>query len=139
MCPQQPAAHDTHGSMIRVALETCCLLAGTAVLLSPRAQEQRRDAAPTVQVVPSSQAAPYRQAALRVVAQLRELGHSVVLLESFVERERFAGTCYRAANWQWVGVTTGRSRQDRTHTVQVPVKDVWVCPLRPEVREVLCR
>ena len=37
-------------------------------------------------------------------------GHPVVLLETFVERDRFAGTCYRAANWVRVGETTGRSR-----------------------------
>ena len=42
-------------------------------------------------------------------------GHPVVLLETFVERERFRGTVYRAANWQRVGVTAGRTRQDR-HT-----------------------
>jgi hypothetical protein len=65
-------------------------------------------------------------------------GHPVVLLETFVERERFAGTCYRAANWQNVGATTGRSRQDRTRTLQVPVKDVWVWPLRRDFREALC-
>ncbi len=66
-------------------------------------------------------------------------GHSVVLLESFVERERFAGTCYRAANWQALGSTRGRSRQDRTHTLQVPVKDVYACPLRADFREELTR
>jgi hypothetical protein len=52
------------------------------------------------------------------------------LLETFVERERFAGTCYRAANWRALGATTGRSRQDRTRNLQVPVKEVWVYPLR---------
>ncbi len=41
-------------------------------------------------------------------------GHPVVLLETFVERERFAGTCYRAANWRAVGSTRGRGRQDRS-------------------------
>jgi hypothetical protein len=68
----------------------------------------------------------------------QKYGHRVVLLETFVERERFAGTCYRAANWQAVGTTTGRSRQDRTHQLRVPVKDVLVCPLRRDFREVLC-
>jgi len=65
--------------------------------------------------------------------------HPVVLLETFVERERFAGTCYRAANWQPVGATTGRSRQDRSRTLQVPVKDVYTLALRPDFREVLTR
>jgi len=64
-------------------------------------------------------------------------GHPVVLLESFVERDRFAGTCYRAANWRRVGETSGRSRQDRDRQLQVPVKDVYVYPLANP--EVLCR
>jgi len=53
-------------------------------------------------------------------------GHGLDWLETFVERERFAGTCYRAANWQCVGQTVGRSRQDRDHTQRVPVKDVYL-------------
>lgn len=53
-------------------------------------------------------------------------GHGLDWLETFVEHGRFAGSCYRAANWQWVGRTTGRSRQDRDHTQQVPLKDVYL-------------
>jgi hypothetical protein len=53
-------------------------------------------------------------------------GHGLEWLETFVERERFAGSCYRAANWQRVGQTTGRSRQDRDHTRRVPVKDIYL-------------
>lgn len=53
-------------------------------------------------------------------------GHGLDWLETFVEHERFAGSCYRAANWQWVGQTAGRSRQDRDHTQRVPVKDVYL-------------
>ena len=53
-------------------------------------------------------------------------GHGLEALETFVERDRFAGTCYRAANWQRVGTTRGRSRQDRDHTCTVPLKDVYV-------------
>jgi len=66
-------------------------------------------------------------------------GHPVVLLETFVERARFAGTCYRAANWQALGSTCGRSRQDRQRTLHVPVKDLYACPLSAEFREVLTR
>jgi hypothetical protein len=66
-------------------------------------------------------------------------GHEVVLLETFVEHERFAGTCYRAANWQALGSTCGRSRQDRQRTLQVPVKDVYACPLRADFRKALAR
>jgi hypothetical protein len=64
-------------------------------------------------------------------------GHPVVLLETFVERQRFRGTVYRAANWQRVGVTAGRSRQDRHTSLQVPVKDIYLYPLRRSFREVL--
>jgi len=57
-------------------------------------------------------------------------GHGLQWLETFVERGRFAGTCYRAANWRCVGATRGRSRQDRQHSLQVPVKDVYLYALR---------
>ena len=65
-------------------------------------------------------------------------GQTVALLETFVERERFRGTVYRAANWQAVGVTAGRSRQDRHTCLQVPVKDIYLYPLRRRFREALC-
>jgi hypothetical protein len=57
-------------------------------------------------------------------------GHGLHWLETFVESGRFAGTCYRAANWRWVGQTRGRSRQDQQHTLQVPVKAVYLYQLR---------
>jgi hypothetical protein len=65
-------------------------------------------------------------------------GHGVVLVETFVERDRFRGTVYQAANWQRVGVTRGRTRQDRYTTMRVPVKDIYVYPLVRKFREVLC-
>jgi hypothetical protein len=65
-------------------------------------------------------------------------GHAIVRVETFVDRSRFRGTCYRAANWIWTGVTTGRSRQDRAHTLQVPSKDVYVYPLDRQFRQQLC-
>lgn len=61
-------------------------------------------------------------------------GHRLEWLETFVERERFAGTCYRAANWRCVGQTRGRSRQDRLHTLQVPIKDVYLYHLGAALR-----
>jgi hypothetical protein len=64
-------------------------------------------------------------------------GHPVVVLETFVERERFRGTVYRAANWQRVGVTAGRTRQDRHTCIQVAVKDIYVQPLCRGFRQVL--
>ncbi|MBI4677978.1 MAG: DUF4338 domain-containing protein [Elusimicrobia bacterium] len=65
-------------------------------------------------------------------------GHPVHLLETFVERERFKGTCYRAANWTCVGQTQGRSRQDRARELRVPIKDVYLYPLASPWRERLC-
>jgi len=64
-------------------------------------------------------------------------GYSPVLLETFVDTERFEGTCYRAANWIKVGRTTGRGRGDRFHKTKIPVKDVYVYPLRSNFRKVL--
>jgi hypothetical protein len=64
-------------------------------------------------------------------------GHGVVLVETFVEQAHFRGTVYRAANWQRVGATTGRTRQDRHTSIQVAVKDIFVYPLDRGFREVL--
>ncbi len=64
-------------------------------------------------------------------------GYEPWLVETFVETQRFAGTCYRAANWIEVGQTTGRGRQDRRHTCAEPVKRVLVYPLRERAREKL--
>ena len=57
-------------------------------------------------------------------------GHGVDWMETFVDRERFRGSCYRAANWECVGQTRGRSRQDREHQLQVPIKDVYLYDLK---------
>jgi hypothetical protein len=65
-------------------------------------------------------------------------GYRPVLLETFVERDRFAGTCYRAANWVFVGETQGRGKLDRHCRKELPVKLVWVYPLRKDFRSVLC-
>ena len=65
-------------------------------------------------------------------------GHPIHLVETFVERERFRGTCYRAANWIGVGQTQGRGRQDRERTIRVPVKDIYLYPLTTRFREELC-
>lgn len=60
-----------------------------------------------------------------------------VLLETFVESPRHRGTCYRAANWQLVGSTTGRGKTSTDHTAQLPTKDVWLYPLRQDFRGIL--
>jgi hypothetical protein len=66
-------------------------------------------------------------------------GYRPVLLETFVEVERFAGTCYRAANWICVGQTQGRGKLGDHRIAQVPIKAVWVYPLVKDWRERLCR
>jgi hypothetical protein len=64
---------------------------------------------------------------------------SPLLLESFVDPERFSGTSYRAANWIHVGTTQGRGRMDRYGNVQRHVKEIFLYPLHPRARELLCR
>lgn len=65
-------------------------------------------------------------------------GFKPVLLETFVECERHRGTSYKAANWIHVGKTTGRGKKSRVHQQIIPVKDIWLYPLRPNFRAVLC-
>jgi hypothetical protein len=52
-----------------------------------------------------------------------------VLLETFVEKPRFGGTCYKAANWQYLGKTKGRSKLGVSGKQSVPIKDLWVYQL----------
>lgn len=68
----------------------------------------------------------------------RRYGIEPVLLETFVQRERFAGTCYRAANWEYIGTTAGRGRQDRKHHFPVAIKDIYLYALCEGFREILC-
>jgi hypothetical protein len=85
--------------------------------------------------------------ASHVLAQVRarlaadwiaKYGHPIHLLETFVERDRFKGTCYRAAGWLHVGATTGRSRNDSDFMLAVPVKEVYLQPLTADFRRRLC-
>ena len=62
-------------------------------------------------------------------------GHPIYLAETFVERERFRGTCYRAANWSWLGQTQGRGRNDRSRQLSVPIKDIYVRTLCKDFRQ----
>ena len=78
----------------------------------------------------------------RVLARLaadwqQRYGYMPVLVETFVEPGRFAGDSYRAANWQLLGLTQGRGRQDRSHQGGVPRKTIWVYALRKDARAVL--
>ena len=63
----------------------------------------------------------------------RKYGHPIYLLETFVQRDHFAGTCYQAANWLRVGQTKGRTRQDSAEGKhqQTPLKNIYLYPLHP--------
>jgi hypothetical protein len=60
-----------------------------------------------------------------------------VLMETFVETGRFAGTCYRAANWVHVGQTKGRGKLGPQGVQSVPIKDIFLYPLTRNFRTVL--
>jgi len=69
----------------------------------------------------------------------RKYGHGLCALETFVDQDRFTGTCYRAANWLRVGQTTGRSRNDVLNRGPLSsIKDVYVYPLVRHFRQMLC-
>ena len=61
-----------------------------------------------------------------------------VLMETFVQKDKFKGTCYRAANWMIVGQTQGRGKRDRQHERPLPIKDVYIYPLNKSFRNILC-
>ncbi len=63
----------------------------------------------------------------------------LVLAETFIQKDRFRGCCYAAANWTHIGESLGRGRNDRFHQEALPIKTIWVYALRPEFRQVLCR
>jgi len=63
--------------------------------------------------------------------------YTPVLLETFVERQRFSGTSYRAANWIHVGQTQGRGKLDRHHQNSVPEKDLYLYPIHKHFRQIL--
>ncbi len=64
-------------------------------------------------------------------------GTDITMVETFVDTTRYAGTCYKAANWQKPGQTKGRSRQDRDRNLAVAIKDIFVYPLRRDFRQLL--
>jgi hypothetical protein len=65
-------------------------------------------------------------------------GHPVHAIETFVDRSRFRGTCYQAANWVRLGATQGRTRNDRERCIRASVKDVYLYPLTQDFRRELC-
>ena len=65
-----------------------------------------------------------------------QYGHPVWLVETFVDRDRFAGTAYRAANWQWLGSTQGRGRQGpNARGPSTSIKEIFVYPLHRHFRQ----
>jgi hypothetical protein len=64
-------------------------------------------------------------------------GHPIYCLETFVERDRFKGTCYKAANWIYVGKTKGRGRDDIDKSAKLPIKDIYLYPLDRRYRTLL--
>lgn len=72
----------------------------------------------------------------RISADWQErYNYAPLLLETFVEKQRFQGTCYKAANWICVGDTQGRGKPDIRHECKLPVKSVWLYPLRKDFRK----
>jgi hypothetical protein len=67
----------------------------------------------------------------------RMYGHPVYFAETFIDPGRFRGTCYRAANWQLLGLTTGRGKNDQTNKPNRPIKEILGLPLTPRFREYL--
>jgi len=61
-----------------------------------------------------------------------------VLLETFVQKDRFTGACYKATNWTCVGETTGRGKLSRSKKQVKPIKSVWLFPLEKFYQRTLC-
>jgi hypothetical protein len=141
------------GYLIRSAtgVDLACLLFGAAAWqCAPRDQwigwsrEQRAQGLPGIAnnsrflILPWVRVA---QLASHILAQVsgriagdwqQRYGHPLYLLETFVQPDRFRGTCYQAANWVRVGQTTGRTRQSQRHRdnqVHAPVKDIYLYAL----------
>ena len=77
----------------------------------------------------------------RIVAKewLSFYKHPIYFLETFVDTERFNGTCYKAANWLYLGKTTGRGKNDQTHRQNRSIKAVFGYPLHKNFRGFLCQ
>jgi len=76
--------------------------------------------------------------AARISADWQQMyGHPIYFLETFVDAERFRGTCYRAANWVLMGRTTGRGKQSNSYVPNRSIKEVLGYPLTKRFRELL--
>lgn len=63
--------------------------------------------------------------------------HPVYFLETFIEKYRFKGSCYKAANWIYIGDTKGRTRNGKSKEQTAPVKEIYVYPLYKDFRKLL--
>lgn len=68
---------------------------------------------------------------------LKIYNHPLYLLETFVDKKLFKGTCYKAANWHCVGQTKGIAKRGNHHVLHGTIKDVYLYPLRKDFREKL--
>jgi len=66
---------------------------------------------------------------------IKVYNHPLYLLETFVEKDRFKGTCYKAANWIRVGQTKGTAKRGHEHLFHGNIKDVYLYPLRKNFRK----
>lgn len=64
--------------------------------------------------------------------------HPIYWLETFVDTERFAGTCYKASNWLYLGQTKGRGKYNKSHKQLTSIKDIYGLPLDSRFRDKLC-
>jgi hypothetical protein len=63
--------------------------------------------------------------------------HPIYLLETFIDTEKFDGTCYKAANWSYIGKTTGRGKNDQTNRQNRSIKSIWFYPLHKKFKKIL--
>jgi Druantia protein DruA len=159
--------HDPVGESIGYLIRSCtgidlaCLLFGAAAWqCAPRdrwigwSAEQRAQGLPFIANNSRFLLLPWVQSphlANHLLAQITQridadwqqrYHHPICLLETFVQPDRFRGTCYRAAHWIHVGQTTGRTRQSQRHRdnqVHAPVKDIYLYPLSSDAQRDLCR
>jgi len=68
---------------------------------------------------------------------LREYCYAPVLLETFVDTSQFAGTCYKASNWTFLGETQGRGRMDRKNEYGLSRKAIYMYPLQKDFKDCL--
>ena len=66
---------------------------------------------------------------------LLKYNHPIYLLETFVQKDRFKGTCYQASNWKHVGETKGRTRNGQHNDLKAPIKSIYVYPLHRRFRQ----